>query len=74
MVAGRVRHTVTFTLVHEEGSAEERDFFQAAENLANIPRVEAFELLAEVSREWLPVRNLDRVHRSGCLRSLQRAS
>ena len=49
MVASRVRHTVTFTLVHEEGSAEERDFLQAAEHLATIPGVEAFELLAEVS-------------------------
>ena len=46
MVASRVRHTVTFTL---EGSAEERDFLQAAEHLATIPGVEAFELLAEVS-------------------------
>src|SRR4029079_739597 len=49
MVGSRVRHTVTFTLVHEEGSAEERDFLQAAEHLASIPGVEAFELLAEVS-------------------------
>jgi hypothetical protein len=49
MVANRVRHTVAFTLVHEDGSAEERDFLEAAENLATIPGVEAFELLAEVS-------------------------
>ena len=49
MVANRVRHTVTFTLVHDEGSAEERDFLQAAEDLADIAGVEAFELLAEVS-------------------------
>ncbi len=49
MVANRVRHTVAFTLVHEEGSPEERDFLQAAEQLATIPGVEAFELLAEVS-------------------------
>jgi heme-degrading monooxygenase HmoA len=49
MVANRVRHTVVFTLVHEEGSPEERDFLQAAEHLADIPGVEAFELLAEVS-------------------------
>ena len=49
MVASRVRHTVTFTLVHEEGSVEERDFLLAAEHLASIPGVEAFELLAEVS-------------------------
>ena len=49
MVANRVRHTVAFTLVHEDGSVEERDFLEAAEHLATIPGVEAFELLAEVS-------------------------
>ena len=49
MVAERIRHTVAFTLVHEEGSAEERSFLEAAENLATIPGVEVFELLAEVS-------------------------
>jgi hypothetical protein len=49
MVADRIRHTVVFTLVHEHGSSEERDFLQAAEQLAAIPGVEAFELLAEVS-------------------------
>ena len=49
MVANRIRHTVAFTLVHEEGSAEERDFLEAAEKLATIRGVEAFELLAEVS-------------------------
>ena len=32
-----------------DGSADERDFLQAAEHLATIPGVEAFELLAEVS-------------------------
>jgi heme-degrading monooxygenase HmoA len=49
MVADRLRHTVVFTLVHEKGSAAERDFLEAAEQLATIPGVEAFELLAEVS-------------------------
>jgi hypothetical protein len=49
MVAKRIRHTVAFTLVHREGSAEEREFLEAAEHLATIPGVEAFELLAEVS-------------------------
>jgi len=44
-----IRHTVAFTLVHGEGSAGERDFLEAAERLATIPGVEAFELLAEVS-------------------------
>ena len=45
MVANRIRHTVAFTLSHRQGSAEERDFLQAAESLATIPGVEAFELL-----------------------------
>jgi Stress responsive A/B Barrel Domain len=49
MVAKRIRHTVAFTLVHGQGSAGERDFLAAAERLATIPGVEAFELLAEVS-------------------------
>ena len=49
MVANRIRHTVAFALLHEEGSPEERDFLEAAERLASIPGVEAFELLAEVS-------------------------
>ncbi len=49
MVAERIRHTVAFTLAHRDGSAEERDFLDAAEQLATIPGVEAFELLAEVS-------------------------
>jgi heme-degrading monooxygenase HmoA len=46
---GRIRHTVTFTLVHEPGSEQERDFLAAQAALGNIPGVEAFELLREVS-------------------------
>ncbi len=49
MIAGRIRHTVAFTLAHPERSAGERDFLEAAEGLAAIPGVAAFELLAEVS-------------------------
>ena len=49
MIPGRIRHTVTFRLSHPEASAGERDFLEAAERLAAIPDVEAFELLAEVS-------------------------
>ena len=45
----RIRHTVTFTLAHPEGSAEERDFLDAAARLADIPGVEDFEVLREVS-------------------------
>jgi hypothetical protein len=47
--AERIRHTVSFTLVHPEGSAGELAFLDAAERLAAVPGVEAFELLAEVS-------------------------
>jgi hypothetical protein len=47
--AGRIRHTVAFTLGHPEGSAEETNFLDAAKRLAAIPGVEAFELLSEVS-------------------------
>jgi hypothetical protein len=46
---GRIRHTVAFTLSHPAGSDAERTFLTAAEHLAAIPGVEAFELLAEVS-------------------------
>jgi hypothetical protein len=49
MVANRIRHTVAFTLAHPQGTAEELDFLRAAESLAIIPGVEAFELLDEVS-------------------------
>jgi hypothetical protein len=49
MDAHRIRHTVAFVLVHGAGSDEEREFLAAAERLAAIPGVEAFELLAEVS-------------------------
>jgi hypothetical protein len=49
MIAGRIRHTVAFTLAHPERSAGERDFLEAAERLAGLPGVEAFELLAEIS-------------------------
>ena len=45
----RIRHTVSFALRHEPGSAEEADFLAAAGRLGSIPGVEAFELLAEVS-------------------------
>jgi hypothetical protein len=49
VIAGRIRHTVAFTLVHPAGSAGEQEFLEAAEQLAAVPGVEAFELLAEVS-------------------------
>jgi hypothetical protein len=49
MDPSRIRHTVAFALVHAPGSDEESEFLAAAERLAAIPGVEAFELLAEVS-------------------------
>jgi hypothetical protein len=49
VVGERIRHTVAFTLGHPEGSAEERDFLEAAARLASVPGVETFELLAEIS-------------------------
>ena len=49
MLAPRIRHTVVFTLAHGEGSEEERDFLAAAARLAEVPGVEAFEVLREVS-------------------------
>src|SRR3954466_9078548 len=45
----RVRHTVAFTLRHGGGSAQEADFLPAAARLEEIPGVEAFEILREVS-------------------------
>ena len=49
--AGRIRHTVVFTLSHPEGSAEEADFLATAARLAEIPGVDAFEILRETSRK-----------------------
>jgi hypothetical protein len=49
MQPGRIRHTVSFRLRHPAGSDAERDFIEAAEKLSQIPGVEAFDILAEVS-------------------------
>jgi Stress responsive A/B Barrel Domain len=50
LASGRVRHTVSFVLVHSQGSGEEADFLAAAARLADVvPGVEAFEVLREVS-------------------------
>jgi hypothetical protein len=70
MEGERIRHTVAFTLVHGEGSAGERDFLAAAERLASVPGVEAFELLAEVSPKngyrYLEPHGSALAARSGC--------
>jgi quinol monooxygenase YgiN len=44
----RIRHTVSFRLAHPAGSTEEADFLSAAETLAAIEGVEAFEVLRQV--------------------------
>ncbi len=44
-----IRHTVVFRLKHAPGSAEERDFLHAAQQLAAIPGVEKFESLRQTS-------------------------
>ncbi|MAY64144.1 MAG: stress responsive alpha-beta barrel domain-containing protein [Rhizobiales bacterium] len=44
-----IRHTVVFTLKHEAGSSKERDFLEAARQLATIATVEKFEQLRQVS-------------------------
>jgi heme-degrading monooxygenase HmoA len=49
LTAGRVRHTVAFTLAHEEDSPEESAFLAEAGTLAAIPGVESFELMRETS-------------------------
>ena len=49
METGRIRHTVSFRLRHPAGSDAERDFIAAAEKLGQIPGVEAFDILSEVS-------------------------
>jgi len=44
-----IRHTVTFTLIHSLGSAEEEDFLRAARVLQEIPEVQRFEIRRQVS-------------------------
>jgi Stress responsive A/B Barrel Domain len=44
----RIRHTVSFSLRHVPGSAKEVSFLAAAQALATIDGVEAFELLQQV--------------------------
>ena len=44
-----IRHTVAFRLKHTPGSAAERDFLQAACELAKIEGVQKFECLRQIS-------------------------
>src|SRR5690349_2834039 len=48
MDAKRIRHTVAFRLRHTAGSPEEASFLAEAESLAQIPGVDAFEILRQV--------------------------
>ena len=49
LTPGRIRHSVVFSLAHEAGSGAEADFIAAISALEQIPGVEAFELMREVS-------------------------
>ena len=44
-----IRHTVVFRLKHPRGSAEEASFLAGGQALADIPGVERFEQLRQVS-------------------------
>ena len=44
-----IRHVVPFRLKHAIGSAEEQSFLAAIRKLADIPGVERFELLRQIS-------------------------
>lgn len=44
-----IRHTVAFGLRHPAGSEAEQDFLQTARALADIPGVQEFEQLRQVS-------------------------
>jgi len=44
-----IRHTVAFTLTHDEGSPAEKEFLSDALALASIPAVKKFERLKQVS-------------------------
>ena len=46
-----IRHTVVFTLRHESDSSEEGAFLTEAKKLADIPGVEKFEQLRQVSKK-----------------------
>jgi hypothetical protein len=49
LAAGRIRHTVVFTLAQPDGSPAESEFLATAGALAAIPGVEEFEILRETS-------------------------
>ena len=46
-----IRHTVVFKLKYPLGSAEESDFLEAAAALSQIPGVQHFESLKQISKK-----------------------
>lgn len=46
-----IRHTVVFRLKHPAGSEAEQNFLHAAQPLANIPGVQKFEILRQISNK-----------------------
>jgi hypothetical protein len=46
-----IRHTVVFRLKHEAGSENELDFLRAAQKLAEIPTVNNFECMRQISEK-----------------------
>jgi len=46
-----IRHTVVFKLKYPGNSPEEKDFLNAAKKLANIPGVQNFESLKQISKK-----------------------
>jgi hypothetical protein len=47
----KIRHTVVFSLNHDKGSAQERDFFIALDQLSAIPGVKNFKYWNEISKK-----------------------
>ncbi len=47
----RIRHTVVFKLKHPKGSPEEQNFLAAIKKLAEIPGVEKFECMKQISKK-----------------------
>ena len=49
MNSSMIRHTVVFKLKHPSGSIEEAEFLACAKQLANLPTVQKFECLKQIS-------------------------
>ncbi len=44
-----IEHTVSFTLTHPRGSAEEKDFIESLRDITNMPGVQNFRINRQVS-------------------------